>query len=490
MGATATFLGSWTFDPLLGPVLLGAVVAYLWAAHRIDVRYPDHPWPRRHTTAFLAGIALAALVLLGPVGAYDDTFFWAHMVQHIALMMLIAPLLLLGAPVLLILRSTTPRIRHAWVLPVLRSRVVTTLCRPVIGWLVFAGVLLGTHFTPFYEFSLEHEAVHIYVEHPLYLGAALIYYYPLISANPGPLRVPHSLRSVSLFSMMFPETMTGFFIYRGRLRHVFALRPRRASVRPVAAGRPAAGRSADVGRQHDHRRDLGRARRRGVAAQRGTAGHPHRPADHERAACAAGAAMTAEPLTGPATAPVRPGRPAGVRWFSGPSLKLHATMVAGVLGCAAATWFEWTRATTGHQIAWAYVFEWPLFAVAGAARLVEAPARRRAAPPHGPPGSRREPGPAGRRPRRAGRPTCSACTRATRPAVRRRRRPADRRSVADRVVAPHRGDQRQQEARVTVPTTRAAIAPRSSISSVLGIPVVGSTDSRLSRAPSESTRCG
>ncbi|MGZ4506598.1 MAG: cytochrome c oxidase assembly protein [Blastococcus sp.] len=213
MAATATFLGSWTFDPLLGPVLLGTVVAYLWAAHRIDVRHPDHPWPRRHTVAFLGGIALAALVLLGPVGAYDDTFFWAHMVQHIALMMLIAPLLLLGAPVLLILRSTTHHARHRWVLPVLRSRVVTALCRPSIGWLVFAGVLLGTHFTPFYEYSLEHEAVHIYVEHPLYLGAALIYYYPLISANPGPMRVPHSLRSVSLFSMMFPETMAGFFIY-------------------------------------------------------------------------------------------------------------------------------------------------------------------------------------------------------------------------------------------------------------------------------------
>jgi len=45
------------------------------------------------------------------------------------------------------------------------------------------------------------------------LGAALIYYYPLLSANPGPRRIPYGLRAASLFTMMFPETMTGFFIY-------------------------------------------------------------------------------------------------------------------------------------------------------------------------------------------------------------------------------------------------------------------------------------
>ncbi|MGZ4506599.1 MAG: hypothetical protein ACXVX8_05685 [Blastococcus sp.] len=95
--------------------------------------------------------------------------------------------------------------------------------------------------------------------------------------------------------------------------------------------------------------------------------------------------MTAEPVTGPAPGSVRADRPDGVRWFSGPSLKLHATMLAGVLGCAAATWFEWTRATSGHQIAWAYVFEWPLFAVLGLHvwwKLLHADARRpRAARP-------------------------------------------------------------------------------------------------------------
>lgn len=216
MAAVGTFLGSWTFDPVLGPVLVGLAVAYLWAARRIDRRSPDHPWSRGATVSFLSALALCWFVLLGPVGSYDDTFFWAHMVQHIALMMLIGPLLLYGAPVLLILRLSTRAFRRRRLLPVLRSRVLTTLTRPVVGWVLFAGVLVGTHFTPFYEFALEHPLVHQYVEHPLYLGAGLVYYYPLLGANPGPLRVPYGIRALSLFGMMFPETMTGFFIYGSR----------------------------------------------------------------------------------------------------------------------------------------------------------------------------------------------------------------------------------------------------------------------------------
>ena len=213
MSAVGVVLRSWIFDPVLAVGLVGAALAYLAAVQRVDARTPGHPWQRRRTASFLGGLALCWLVLLGPVGAYDDTFFWAHMVQHLALMMVIAPLLLLGSPVLLLLRASTPAFRRTWVLPVLRGRVLTTLTRPLVGWLLFAGVLVGTHFTPFYEFSLEHPLLHDYGEHTLYLGVALIYYYPLLPGNPGPRRVPYNLRALSLFSMMFPETLSGFFLY-------------------------------------------------------------------------------------------------------------------------------------------------------------------------------------------------------------------------------------------------------------------------------------
>jgi putative copper resistance protein D len=194
-----------------GIVAVGA--AYLAGVRRVRRISPDHPWPRHYTACFVSALVLAWIALQGPFGAYDDTFFWAHMVQHMALMMLVGPLLLLGAPVLLALRVASRRVRQRWLLPVLRSRLVLALTNPFAGWLIFAGVLVGTHFSPFYNFALEHPLVHDYVEHPVYLGAALIYFYPLVPGNPGPRTVTPAIRVASLFLMMFPETMTGFFIY-------------------------------------------------------------------------------------------------------------------------------------------------------------------------------------------------------------------------------------------------------------------------------------
>ena len=54
-----------------------------------------------------------------------------------------------------------------------------------------------------------------------------------------------------------------------------------------------------------------------------------------------------------------------VDWWGRAALKLHAALLVGLAGSAAATWIEWMRALSGHEIAWAYSFEWPLFAVLG-----------------------------------------------------------------------------------------------------------------------------
>jgi hypothetical protein len=56
-----------------------------------------------------------------------------------------------------------------------------------------------------------------------------------------------------------------------------------------------------------------------------------------------------------------------VRWWSGPAIKLHLTLVAGLTLCAIGSWVEWHRALEGVALAWAYAFEWPLFAVLGTA---------------------------------------------------------------------------------------------------------------------------
>jgi cytochrome c oxidase assembly factor CtaG len=213
VGHWVSFLGAWTFDPALDASLGTAAVLYAWAARTVSTRHPGTPWPGRKSAYFQSGIALLWVVLQGPTGAFDDTFFWAHMVEHIVLVMVCAPLLLLGAPVLLILRVSSARLRRSWVLPLLRSRLAYALASPTTTWLVLALVIVATHFTPFYELTLEHPNLHRFVEHPLYLGAALLYFYPLLPGNLATRTMPPAARMVSLSLMMVPETMTGFFIY-------------------------------------------------------------------------------------------------------------------------------------------------------------------------------------------------------------------------------------------------------------------------------------
>ncbi|MDQ1734471.1 MAG: hypothetical protein QOH56_722 [Pseudonocardiales bacterium] len=208
-----TFLSSWSWDPTVVVPLLAAGLCYLWCVHTVDRSHPSQPWAQRNTWCFAAGLALVWIAIIGPFGWYDDVFFWAHMVQHMVLMMLAAPLLVLGAPGLLLLRVANPSLRRRYVVPLLRSRAVRHLTNPVLTWLAFVAVLGGTHFSPFYEFALSHDWVHRFVEHPLYLGIALIYYYSVIGKNPAPRKLKPSLKVISLLAMMVPEGVTGFFLY-------------------------------------------------------------------------------------------------------------------------------------------------------------------------------------------------------------------------------------------------------------------------------------
>ena len=63
------------------------------------------------------------IALQSPIEAYDTTLFSDHMVQHVLLTMVAAPLLALGAPITLLLRFARPEVRKRWILPVLHSRI-------------------------------------------------------------------------------------------------------------------------------------------------------------------------------------------------------------------------------------------------------------------------------------------------------------------------------------------------------------------------------
>lgn len=207
------FLDVWNLDLFVLVNLLVAVFLYLWAARRAGSLDPRAPWPVSASACFVSGIAVLAVTYLGPMAAWSHTFFWVHMTQHLLVMMVAAPLIVLGAPVTLAFRASGARARRRWIVPILRSRVVRLLTNPVLTWVLFAGVLVGTHFTAFYNWALENHDADEFIEQPAFLLAALLYYFPLIGRNLQPRRPAPATRLVSLALMMIPEAIVGAVIY-------------------------------------------------------------------------------------------------------------------------------------------------------------------------------------------------------------------------------------------------------------------------------------
>jgi putative membrane protein len=127
---------------------------------------------------FAGGCAILAVALSPWVDAAADDSLSFHMLQHLALTMAAAPLLVVGAPTGSILRA----------LPRRAGRRVVRLASPWAAWALFVGTQWTTHFTGFYVFALEHEWAHV-LEHVLYAGTAALFWWPVLGS-------PTRLRSV------------------------------------------------------------------------------------------------------------------------------------------------------------------------------------------------------------------------------------------------------------------------------------------------------
>ncbi|MBI1350104.1 MAG: hypothetical protein GC156_03200 [Actinomycetales bacterium] len=205
------FLRVGELDLFLATNLALAAIAYAVGLRRARGR-SGLRWPAWQAICFYAGLALLASVYLGPMGAWLHTFFWVHMTQHLVVTMAAAPLIVLGEPITLVFRASGPVNRRRLV-RVMRSTTVRWLTDPVLTWVVFASVIVGAHFTPFYDWSLDNHGVMTMIEQPVFLIAALLYYLPLIGSNLLPRRPSHGARLLSLGLMMIPEAVVGAVIY-------------------------------------------------------------------------------------------------------------------------------------------------------------------------------------------------------------------------------------------------------------------------------------
>jgi len=201
----------WHLDPLVAGGIGLSALAWLLIVRRVERLHPGNGVPMARTAAFLGGLGAIALALLSGIERYDTTLFSIHMVQHLLLMLVAAPLLVLSAPVTQLLRAASPEVRQRRLVPVLHSTVASALGHPVFTWLLFTLVLWLTHFSPLFELALEDRGIHD-LEHGAYLAAGVLFWWPAIAADPARRRLPYPVRVLYVLLQLPVNSFLGMAI--------------------------------------------------------------------------------------------------------------------------------------------------------------------------------------------------------------------------------------------------------------------------------------
>ncbi|HVC90163.1 MAG TPA: cytochrome c oxidase assembly protein [Acidobacteriaceae bacterium] len=137
---------------------------------------------------FLSGMAVLWLAIASPIDGFADALLSAHMVQHFLLMSAVPPLVLLGAPVVPLLRGLPRWIVKSVVGPLIATRWLRSLGQffiaPLVAWLTFNLVFLAWHLPAAYDLALRDEHIHDF-EHLCFLGTAILFWWVIIRPWPS-----------------------------------------------------------------------------------------------------------------------------------------------------------------------------------------------------------------------------------------------------------------------------------------------------------------
>jgi putative copper resistance protein D len=164
--------------------VLGALVicgvAYLRADWKLASR--GRRWHQARTVSFFAGLVATGLAFASPVAVFAGTYFQAHIVQHLLLMVTAPPLLALGAPSTLFLQTASRKAKARW-LQVLRSTPFAVVSHPITVFILYYGVMFLFFLTSLINLAMHHmdlmDAINV-----LFLFGGTLFWWPMVGVDP------------------------------------------------------------------------------------------------------------------------------------------------------------------------------------------------------------------------------------------------------------------------------------------------------------------
>jgi cytochrome c oxidase assembly factor CtaG len=177
---------------------------------------------RSRATIFAVGYTALLVALISPLHAVGEEYFSVHMVQHLLLTLVAAPLLLLSnsMPVILWGLPRDERVGLGRLVgrPGPTRSALRWLTHPLVAWWLFVGTQWFWHQPTFYQWALENRWAH-YAEHIVFFGTAVLFWWPVIGAAPlrSPLNYPARLAYTFLAWMPNSLLGAGITLSRGPL---------------------------------------------------------------------------------------------------------------------------------------------------------------------------------------------------------------------------------------------------------------------------------
>jgi putative membrane protein len=209
---------AWTTAPIvLGGLLVGVAVygrgtRALWQRAGRGRVVP--PW---RVAAFAGAFAALFVALISPLDALGSVLFSAHMVQHLLLMMVAAPLLALGEPLMVSLWALPVRWRRAVGRSWIRARSLRNAWRivsmPGVALLLHVLALWLWHLPVPYEHALRDERVHV-LEHASFFLTAVVFWWVLVRQHGHRMRAGPAI--AYLFAAALQSTILGALITMSR----------------------------------------------------------------------------------------------------------------------------------------------------------------------------------------------------------------------------------------------------------------------------------
>jgi cytochrome c oxidase assembly factor CtaG/polyferredoxin len=213
-------LTSWSLNPAVILLLLFCAVVYVrgWMRGRRLLRAASDGTA---LVAFLFGLLALFLATESPLDTFDTLYLSAHMTQHLLLMMIAPPLILLGRPLLPLLRGLPKSFVKeglgpflSW--PFLRN-VGALLTAPPVAWIAFAFSTVFWHVPALYELTLHDPFWHS-VEHACFFWTGILFWWSVVEPTPAkPFWPGWSKIPYLLFADIVNTALSAFFVFSGRI---------------------------------------------------------------------------------------------------------------------------------------------------------------------------------------------------------------------------------------------------------------------------------